>query len=93
MEQAKDDEDASLAQLLPHPADEKYGTLKADLQVVNDSQQEYQVVEQYVKVMPMLLESYCIALLQSGRTSMKPTESDSGRPLESTAPSQHTSNS
>ncbi len=46
LEHAKDEENAAADQLVPHPADEKYGTLKADLQVVKHSEQEFQVVEQ-----------------------------------------------
>ena len=65
LEQAKDEEDASAAQLLPHPADEKYGTLKADLKVVNPSEQEYQVVDQYVKVRPLLPSCCSIGTLQT----------------------------
>ena len=42
------------SQLPPHPADKKYETLGADLQVVNRPEQEYQMIQQYVKVRPLL---------------------------------------
>ena len=46
------------SQLPPHPADKKYKTLGAHLQVVNRPEQEYQIIQQYVKVRSLLL-SYC----------------------------------
>ncbi len=38
------------SRLPPHPADTKYRKLRADLQVVHRLEQEYQIIDQYVKV-------------------------------------------
>ena len=52
-------------QLLPHPADKKYRTLGADLQVVNRPEQEYQIIQQYVKVRPLLLSCCSLGKCQT----------------------------
>lgn len=37
-------------ELQPHPADEKYATLKADLKIIPPEEEEYRVVEKYCQV-------------------------------------------
>lgn len=35
---------------LPHPADEKYTTLQADLDIIHSSEEEYKIVQKFAEV-------------------------------------------
>ena len=37
-------------QLQPHPADEKYATLMADLKIISPDEEEYKIIDKYCKV-------------------------------------------
>lgn len=49
--EAKDEAEGALkVELQPHPADEKYASLKADLEIVQPQEEEYRIVEKYCQV-------------------------------------------
>ena len=49
--EAKDETEGKVkVELQPHPADEKYASLKADLEVIRPAEEEYRIVEKYCQV-------------------------------------------
>lgn len=49
--EAKDEtEEEVQVELQPHPADEKYASLKADLEIIQPGEEEYRIVEKYCQV-------------------------------------------
>jgi hypothetical protein len=43
-------EEEQKVELQPHPADEKYASLKADLKIIQPKEEEYRIVEKYCQV-------------------------------------------
>ena len=50
-------------ELQPHPADDKYATLMADLKVIPAKEEEYKVIQQYCQVRPLILTIMLIMLM------------------------------
>lgn len=46
----KQHEEEQKVELQPHPADEKYASLKADLNIIQPKEEEYRIVEKYCQV-------------------------------------------
>ncbi len=46
----KQQEEEQMVELQPHPADEKYASLKADLKIIQPKEEEYRIVEKYCQV-------------------------------------------
>ena len=46
----KPEEEEEQVELQPHPADEKYATLQADLSVIQPSEDEYKIVRKFAEV-------------------------------------------
>lgn len=55
----KPDEEEEPLERQPHPADEKYATLQADLNVIQPSEEEYKIVRKFAEV---LLKSWQLHL-------------------------------
>ena len=50
LEAKQEDEEEQKPDLPPHPADEKYATLMADLKIVQPSEEEYKIIHKYCQV-------------------------------------------
>ena len=48
--ESKSEEEEEQIELQPHPADEKYTTLQADLDIIQPSEQEYKIVQKFAEV-------------------------------------------
>ena len=48
--ETKEEEEEEQKELQPHPADEKYTTLQADLKIIRPEEEEYQVAEKFAEV-------------------------------------------
>ena len=46
----KQQEEEQKVELQPHPADDKYASLKADLKIIQPKEEEYRIVETYCQV-------------------------------------------
>ena len=46
----KREEEEQKVELQPHPADEKYATLKAGLKIIQPKEEEYRIIEKYCQV-------------------------------------------
>lgn len=46
----KEEEEEEQKELQPHPADEKYATLQADLKIIRPEEEEYQIVQKFAEV-------------------------------------------
>lgn len=46
----KPEEEEEQVELQPHPADEKYATLQADLDIIQRSEEEYKIVQKFAEV-------------------------------------------
>ena len=46
----KQQEEEQKVELQPHPADDKYASLKADLKIIQPKEEEYRIVEKYCQV-------------------------------------------
>ena len=66
----KQQEEEQKVELQPHPADEKYASLKADLKIIQPKEEEYKIVEKYCQVGVTSASTSCMQLACVGLYSI-----------------------